>query len=55
MLVGTSGFAYKAWKGAFYPRDIKAEDIFHYYASQFGSVEINNIFYRMRSEKVLRQ
>jgi uncharacterized protein YecE (DUF72 family) len=55
VLVGTSGFAYKAWKGTFYPKDIKAEDMLRYYASQFGSVEINNTFYRMPSEKVLRQ
>jgi uncharacterized protein YecE (DUF72 family) len=55
VLVGTSGFAYKEWKGRFYPTDIKAEDMLRYYASQFGSVEINNTFYRMPSEKVLQQ
>ena len=50
---GTSGFAYKEWKGSFYPEDLKAADMLPYYAARFGSVEINNTFYRMPSEKVL--
>ena len=50
---GTSGFAYKEWKGSFYPEDLKNADMLPYYAERFGSVEINNTFYRMPSEKVL--
>ncbi len=53
--VGTSGFAYKEWKGSFYPEDIKAKDMLRYYGTQFRSVEINNTFYRMPSETVLRE
>ena len=53
--VGTSGFAYKEWKGSFYPEDIKAKDMLRYYATQLQSVEINNTFYRMPSEGVLRE
>ncbi|HWM78082.1 MAG TPA: DUF72 domain-containing protein [Methylomirabilota bacterium] len=53
--VGTSGFAYKEWKGTFYPTDIKAQDMLHYYAGQLNCVEINNTFYRMPSETVLRE
>ncbi len=53
--VGTSGFAYKEWKGRFYPEDIKAKDMLRYYGTQFQSVEINNTFYRMPSETVLRE
>lgn len=55
LFTGTSGFAYKEWKGAFYPEDLKNDDMLSYYASQFRSVEINNSFYRMPAEKTLRQ
>ena len=55
LYTGTSGFAYKEWKGAFYPEDLRNADMLSYYASQFRSVEINNSFYRMPAEKTLRQ
>jgi uncharacterized protein YecE (DUF72 family) len=51
--VGTSGYAYKEWKGFFYPADLPADGMLRYYAERFGTVEINNTFYRMPSEKVL--
>lgn len=51
--VGTSGYAYKAWKGSFYPDDLKADAFLRYYGSQFRTVEINNTFYRMPRERVL--
>jgi uncharacterized protein YecE (DUF72 family) len=54
-LVGTSGYAYKEWKGSFYPDDLPNDDMLSFYAGQFGTVEINNTFYRMPSEKVLMQ
>jgi uncharacterized protein YecE (DUF72 family) len=47
VLTGTSGFAYKEWKGAFYPEDLKADRFLSYYASRLSVVEINNTFYRM--------
>lgn len=52
-LVGTSGYAYKEWKGSFYPADLKSDDFLRYYAGQFSTVEINNTFYRMPSEELL--
>ncbi len=55
VLTGTSGYAYKEWRGSFYPADLKADDFLRYYAGVFGSVEINNTFYRMPTEKVLAQ
>lgn len=55
MLVGTSGFAYKEWKGSFYPADLSNAAMLSYYAAQFPTVEINNTFYRMPSEAVLAQ
>lgn len=53
VLVGTSGFVYDHWKGTFYPEDLPRKAWFAYYAARFGSVEINNTFYRMPSENVV--
>jgi uncharacterized protein YecE (DUF72 family) len=49
--VGTSGYNYPEWKGSFYPADIKAKDMFAFYASRFHAVEINYTFYRMPTVK----
>lgn len=51
--VGTSGFAYKEWKGEFYPEDIASSAMLSFYASRLTSVEINNTFYRLPRESVL--
>jgi uncharacterized protein YecE (DUF72 family) len=53
ILVGTSGWSYKEWKGSFYPADLPADDMLRYYASRLPTVEINNSFYRIPKEKVL--
>jgi uncharacterized protein YecE (DUF72 family) len=52
--VGTSGFAYKEWKGAFYPADLPAAEMLAYYGQRFPTVEINNTFYRLPTEEGLR-
>lgn len=52
---GTSGFAYKEWKGSFYPADLPASRMLDWYADRFPAVEINNTFYRMPRESVLEQ
>jgi len=44
---GTSGWSYKEWKGHFYPEKIAAKDMLKFYAQTFGTVEVNNTFYRM--------
>jgi len=51
--IGTSGFAYKEWKGGFYPDKIAADAMLPAYAARLGAVEINNTFYRMPKESVL--
>lgn len=51
--VGTSGFAYKPWKGAFYPADLPDDEMLRYYAGQFSSVEINSTYYRFPTEAML--
>lgn len=53
ILVGTSGWSYKQWKGSFYPADLPADDMLRHYASRLPAVEINNSFYRIPREKVL--
>jgi uncharacterized protein YecE (DUF72 family) len=53
ILVGTSGWSYKEWKGSFYPEKLPAEEMLRFYASHFPTVEVNNSFYRIPSEKVL--
>jgi len=51
--VGTSGYAYKEWKGKFYPDDLPADQMLRHYAERLRTVEINNTFYRMPAESVL--
>ena len=53
LLAGTSGYAFKEWKGAFYPKELKDAGMLSYYASKFPAVEINNTFYRLPKENVL--
>jgi uncharacterized protein YecE (DUF72 family) len=54
VLVGTSGFAFKEWKGPFYPDDLKDEAMLGFYSSRYPTVEINNTFYRLPKEHVLQ-
>jgi uncharacterized protein YecE (DUF72 family) len=53
LLAGTSGYAFKEWKGTFYPEDIKPDGMLGFYATRFPTVEINNTFYRMPRENVI--
>lgn len=54
LYVGTSGYAYKEWKGSFYPEDLPAKRMLHYYGEHFRCVEINNTFYRMPTAALLQ-
>jgi uncharacterized protein YecE (DUF72 family) len=51
--VGTSGWSYKEWKGSFYPPKLPAEQMLPYYSARFSTVEVNNSFYRIPTERVL--
>lgn len=55
LFVGTSGYQYKAWRGHFYPEDMRPEAMLAYYAERLPAVEINNTFYRMPREPVVTQ
>ncbi len=51
--IGTSGYSYPEWRGSFYPTELPTSQMLAYYAARFSTVEINNTFYRLPSEKVL--
>lgn len=54
LYVGTSGFAFPAWKhGVFYPEGLRDRDMLAYYATRFRSVEINHTFRRFPTERTL--
>jgi uncharacterized protein YecE (DUF72 family) len=55
ILVGTSGYAYKEWRGSFYPDKTKEKDMLRYYAERFRAVEINNTFYRLPGREMLQR
>jgi uncharacterized protein YecE (DUF72 family) len=47
MLIGTSGWQYRDWRGPFYPKDLPQRLWLEHYAGVFGTVEVNNAFYRL--------
>jgi uncharacterized protein YecE (DUF72 family) len=53
LLAGSSGFAYKPWKGPFYPADLPDAEMLAYYAGRLPTVEINNTFYRLPKADLL--
>jgi uncharacterized protein YecE (DUF72 family) len=54
LYVGTSGFSYKEWKGDFYPEDLPDREMLRFYGTKLNAVEINNTFYRLPRESLLR-
>jgi uncharacterized protein YecE (DUF72 family) len=54
MSVGTSGWHYRDWRGAFYPAPLPTRRWLEYYASQFCTVELNNTFYRLPTADAFR-
>jgi uncharacterized protein YecE (DUF72 family) len=52
--VGTSGYGYREWKGKFYPETISPGEMLRFYSERLGAVEINNTFYHMPTEGVLK-
>ena len=51
--VGTSGFQYPEWKGAFYPEKMPASKMLPFYAEHFATTEINYTFRRIPAEKTV--
>jgi uncharacterized protein YecE (DUF72 family) len=55
LLIGTSGYDYKEWKGVFYPEKLAQAKFLEYYATQFNSLELNGTFYRMPTAEQMRR
>jgi len=49
--VGCSGWHYQHWRGLYYPQELPKAKWLSFYAQQFNTVELNNSFYRLPSEK----
>ncbi|MFE3447095.1 DUF72 domain-containing protein [Nocardia sp. NPDC059180] len=49
LLVGTSGWQYRDWRGVLYPQGVPQRLWLEQYAAEFATVEINNAFYRLPS------
>lgn len=54
VFLGTSGWAYKHWKGIFYPSELPQKMWFEYFSSEFKTVEINASFYRIPTIKTVQ-
>ena len=52
---GASGYAFKEWKGGFYPEKTRPEAMLAWYAERLPSVEINSTFYQMPKTEVLER
>lgn len=44
--IGTSGWHYASWLGAFFPQGVRRKDYLRFYAERFPTAELNGVFYR---------
>ena len=51
VLIGTSGWQYRDWRGGLYPAEVPQRRWLEHYASQYLTVENNNSFYRLPSRE----
>ncbi len=51
--IGTSGWSYKHWSGIFYPPEVKPRYWLEHYLKHFDTVEINNTFYNLPSQRTV--
>ena len=49
--IGCSGWHYEHWRELYYPRELPKPKWLSFYAQEFNTVELNNTFYRLPSEK----
>jgi uncharacterized protein YecE (DUF72 family) len=52
--IGTSGWHYDDWRGRFYPEKLPKTKWLEFYAGHFATLELNNPFYHLPSEKAFR-
>src|SRR5438105_2441329 len=51
MLIGTSGWQYRDWRGGLYPEGVPQRLWLEHYATHYVTVENNNSFYRLPSRE----
>jgi uncharacterized protein YecE (DUF72 family) len=54
ILIGTSGWSYTDWVGAFYPSGMDPGEFLGYYADRFPVVEVDSTFYRAPTPAMVR-
>jgi uncharacterized protein YecE (DUF72 family) len=47
LIVGTSGWQYRHWRGVFYPAEVPQRRWLEFYAERFATVENDGTFYRL--------
>jgi uncharacterized protein YecE (DUF72 family) len=52
--IGLSGWAYKHWRGGFYPPGLRQADELSYAAARFPTLEINRTFYSLVEPRHMR-
>ena len=52
--VGVSGFSYPSWRGTFYPKGAKSEELLVRYSERLQTVEINSSFYASPSSAMVK-
>jgi uncharacterized protein YecE (DUF72 family) len=54
LLIGTSGWSYKSWRGPFFPEKLPAWRHLEFYAGNFPTTELNGVFYRTPTVEAVR-
>lgn len=54
IFIGTQGWNYAAWVGAFYPRGTRASEYLSTYARGFHAVEVDSTFYAVPEARAVR-
>ena len=54
VLVGTSGWQYRHWRGRFYPEKLAQARWLEHYAARFATVESNAAFYRLPERRTFQ-
>jgi len=55
LIVGTSGWQYRDWRGVLYPDGLPQRAWLERFAEQFPAVEVNNAFYRLPEKAVFER
>ena len=53
VIIGTSGWQYRHWRGRLYPQDVPQRAWLAHYAERFAAVEVNATFYRLPARQAV--